>query len=334
MRTTNPKRDVAVIFVMMASLIVPIVLTMMTIESPRPSLPLDASSPRGYTVSLLLFVVPLLTIGVSHLFSRPHPVERKAMLAAVATVTLLGAMLDIMFGYAFFTFPSPESTLGIRVSAWSWSELRWIPDYLPIEEFGFYVLGGLFMVVVYMWADHHWLRDYQPDDYRDQAKQHVRLLGIEPSMLVLAAALIGLAVAYKQYSGHVSDGFPGYFVFLVLLALLPTTLLFRAVRSFVNWRAFGFTFGLLVLISFIWEASLALPYHWWAYREEEMLGLFVGPWTRLPVEAVLLWLLAAWGAVMAYEAFRIFFHMERKILHALFGIRPRRTNEVDAADNP
>ena len=48
------------------------------------------------------------------------------------------------------------------------------------------------------------------------------------------------------------------------------------------------TFIALVFVSVIWEATLGVPYQWWTYREDEMLGIFVTAWANLPLEANIL----------------------------------------------
>jgi hypothetical protein len=36
-----------------------------------------------------------------------------------------------------------------------------------------------------------------------------------------------------------------------------------------------------------------------------MVGIFVEPWTRLPIEAAVLWGAAAWSNIAIYEFFRL-----------------------------
>ena len=104
-----------------------------------------------------------------------------------------------------------------------------------------------------------------------------------------------------------------------MLLFVPTMFLYKAVAQFVNWRALTLTVILLLLVSLMWEATLAIPYGWWAYKSESMLGIMLPAWTNLPIEAVLLWLVAAWQTIFCYEFLRIFLHMKRGVRHALFG---------------
>lgn len=316
--TEDASRSIRTILAMLVVVAAPTLLTLSTVRVPvAQAASTDNPTPFGYTVSLLLFIVPVLTIGVWH-WKSGDEFDKRAFLWCSVLMAGLGAFLDLFFGYAFFEFPNQGATLGVRVPAWSWSERRWIPDYLPIEEFGFYIFGALFMMSVYLWADRIWLARYDPDQYTQAARAHPKLLEFSPHAVVVWAMLVGVGIAYKFLT---DGGFPGYYVFLMGVGVLPSIVLIRTVKNFVNWHALGFAFGGLVLISVIWEATLALHYGWWAYRPEEMLGIYIHAWGGLPLEEVSLWLVGVWDAVMFYELFRIFFRMdhERKVRHKLFG---------------
>jgi hypothetical protein len=47
----------------------------------------------------------------------------------------------------------------------------------------------------------------------------------------------------------------------------------------------------------------------------------VRAWADLPMEAVLLWLVIAWDCIIAFELFRVYFHMDRPVRAALLGQR-------------
>jgi hypothetical protein len=81
---------------------------------------------------------------------------------------------------------------------------------------------------------------------------------------------------------------------------------------------------MLVLVSLMWEATLGVPYDWWNYQTPQMLGFRVLAWSALPIEAVLLWLVIAWDCIIAFELFRVFFHMERTVAAAMLGEQPAR----------
>jgi hypothetical protein len=60
---------------------------------------------------------------------------------------------------------------------------------------------------------------------------------------------------------------PGYFAALVIGGMIPSATFFHAARRFINWRALSLTIFMLLLISVFWEATLAVPYGWWGYRQ-------------------------------------------------------------------
>src|SRR6266480_4654721 len=80
--------------------------------------------------------------------------------------------------------------------------------------------------------------------------------------VILGAALIAAAIVYRKFVSGAADGFPWYCIYLVCASLIPSAGFFYTARSFINWRAFSFTFFLLLLISLLWEVTLALPYGW------------------------------------------------------------------------
>lgn len=320
MRRATPRRDILIILSTVLVVALPAFLTLATVRSAPGVQPPD--TPLGYTVSLLLFLVPVLAVGVWHLWHPKHPIHRRALLTAVLAITLIGVVLDFIFGYAFFTFPNPDATLGIRLPAWSFGEGRWIPDYLPLEEFGFYLFGALFVVAIYIWADLNWLPDYDFEDFETGARRVPRLVHFSPRALAFWIALLAAGLLYKKLGPHdAREGMPGYFIFQMVLGLLPNMLFVRSVWTFINWRAFGFAYGILLLVSLVWEATLGVPFGWWNYKGEQMLGIRITAWSDLPIEAVLLWLIVAWNCVIAYEIFRIYYHMGRRGREALFGVR-------------
>lgn len=313
----NPGREIRTILVMLAVVALPTLAALATVRVPQSQIhTVDNPTPYGYTVSLLLFLVPVVTVALWHRRNGAH-FDRRAFWWCAALMTGLGAFLDLFFGHAFFEFPNRGATLGIRVPAWSWGDLAWVSGFLPLEEFGFYIFGALFMLSVYVWADEDWLRNYDPDLYHRAAQAHPRILQFSPHAVGVWAALVAGGILFRWMG---DGGFPGYFVFLMTAGILPSLLLVRTVKRFVNWHALGFAFGALAMISIIWEATLGLPYQWWTYRPEQMLGVYLHAWGNLPLEEVSLWLVGVWDAVMFYELFRILFRMERTTRHALFGM--------------
>lgn len=315
-----PVRDIRIIVGMLLCVAVPAALTLATIRVPVPEMHLPGNpSPLGYTVSLLLFLVPVAIISRWHL-STGNDFDRRAFLWSAVVMAGIGAALDVLFGYAFFEFPNAGATLGLRLPAWSWSAMAFVPDYLPVEEFAFYILGAIFMACTYLWAGENWVSAYGRTDYHEAARAHPCLIQLSPTAVGVWLVIVAGGLAYRALNG---GGVPGYFVFVMVGGALPTVVLIRTVKEFVNWHAMAFAFFSLILVSIIWEASLAVPYQWWNYRHGEMLGIFIHGWGDLPIEAVMVWTIGVWDAVLIYECFRIVFRMDRKISHRLFGTPAR-----------
>ena len=70
----------------------------------------------------------------------------------------------------------------------------------------------------------------------------------------------------------------------------------------MNGAALTFTLLATLCVSITWEVSLAIPGGWWGYRHEAMIGLAVKPWNNLPLEAVMVWVLVVFAAVVTWEA--------------------------------
>jgi hypothetical protein len=323
-RATDPRQDIRRILVMLASIGLPAMLTLSTVRaSPRYGHEDANPTPLGYTVSLLIFLVPLLVLFGWHFRHGKGTTSRRALIWSTIGVAVIGFVLDLGFAHSFFTYRNTGATLGIRVAGWSFGDMQWVRDYIPVEEFAFYILGALFMITMYVWADVDWMPAYSPKEFDARAKEQPRLIhlsGVAAAFWLLVAVL-GLAV--KRY-GPNPDGIPGYFLFLMVLGFLPTFLCIKGVAPFVNWRAFAYSYSILLFIELLYETTLGVPYDWWNYKREHMLGIHLTAWSDLPIEAVLLWMVVAWDCVIAFEVCRVFLHMDRKATEALFGHRALR----------
>jgi hypothetical protein len=148
-----------------------------------------------------------------------------------------------------------------------------------------------------------------------------RIVVFQPKALLLGAILIIVAIIYKYLFSHPNDkGFPGYFTFLVLSNILPSAAFFKTTFRFINWRAFAATFFFMLLVSLLWEATLAAPYQWWGYNYNQMLGITVGAWYKLPLEAVIVWLMVTFTTVIIYEVIKIWLNSKKKMKQAFLGI--------------
>jgi hypothetical protein len=208
--------------------------------------------------------------------------------------------LDVFLGLTFFKFPNLGASW---FQFWGYSFDQGWRKVIPIEEIGFYVFGFIAMLLVYIWGDEYWYAAYCPK--RDVRQSPVPLrawLSFHPTSLAVGVALFAAAYAYKKHGPHeYHEGFPGYFLFMLVACILPSALFLPIAKPFINWRAFSLSFFFVLLVSIFWEAGLALPYQWWDYHHAQMMGIFIGAFTNLPLEAVLLWMFASGTTVIVYE---------------------------------
>ena len=279
---------------MVAMLVLPAALTLHSVRIAPVVDPNAANpSPYGYTVSLLLFLVPIAGIGFWLVPQEGVRISKKAFWSTIALLFPLGAALDFFFAYRFFVFPRPSATLGVKAPA--------LGGGVPVEEYAFYLLGFIVVLLMYIWLDEGWLSAYTVPGESAERVRFERLLRFHPFSAVFAVGLIAAAIVYKRFFSAEPEGFPGYFTFLVLIALTPAVALFPEARRMINWRAFSLTFFVILLTSLLWEATLAVPYGWWGYQGREMMGLRVTAWSGLPIEAVVLWLAVTFATVVVYE---------------------------------
>lgn len=253
-------------------------------------------TPHGYTWSLLLFLIPIGAIAGWLLPSEHIEVPRRAFWLTLATLVPIGFGLDFFFASRFFVFPNAGATLGIGAPA--------LGGDVPVEEYVFYFSGFVAVLLLYLWLGEYWLAVYSVAESPDEATQLRRLLQFHPLSLVVGVSLIAAAILYKKLLSPDPQGFPGYFTFLVAGALVPSAILFPAARQLINWRAFSATIFIIVLISLLWEATLAVPYGWWGFQQTEMVGVFIRAWAGLPVEEVMVWLAVTYATAIVYEVIK------------------------------
>ena len=295
--TPRPTVAAGIVIAMLAMLVIPASIALHSVVTPATVLAVKGSSPHGYTWSLLLFIVPIVVIVAWFLPSEGLEIPRRAFVWTIAVTATVGCLLDVVFAQWFFCFPDPKATLQILAPAFG----HWV----PIEEYCFYLAGFLTILLLYVWLSEYWLAAYTVADYRGEARALPRLLQFHPTSLILAVLLIAGAVAYKRLFSSVPHGWPGYFIVLVVGGLTPAVSFYPATKRFINWRALSMTMFFLMLVSMLWEATLALPYGWWNYQHASMVGVFIGAWSNLPIEAVLVWLAVSYGTVILFEAVKI-----------------------------
>ncbi|MEM7031049.1 MAG: hypothetical protein AAF629_15895 [Chloroflexota bacterium] len=309
MEQRTPDTDFKIFCAIVFFLILPMILTLGTVNVPREFVTAENSSPYGYTWSLTIFILPVIAFATWFIRHPKFHVQRKAFWFTIIIYTIAGLVLDIGLGNTFFTFPNADATLRIHLPGWSFEQGRFLFN-VPIEEFGFYFFGSLFMLLCYIWLDLYWFGAYSLDRELESQKLE-KLVSPHLHSAVWAVVLIVLGFIYKKLGPH-PEGFPGYFTILVIGYAGPAFVFFRVVKPFVNWRAFSITLTTMWMLSLVYEATLGLPYQWWGYKTEQMLGLFIGGWTNLPIEEPLLWSAAGWGMVLVYELAQIWLHKRQQ----------------------
>jgi hypothetical protein len=311
-RTPSPQQAAGLVLVMLAMVAVPAGITLHTvrfagtlqISSPNPT-------PYGYTWSLLLFIVPIAVIAGWFLPSEGVRVSQRAFWRTLAILVPCGFALDFFFAHRFFVYPNHGATLGIGAPARG--------GMVPVEEYIFYFTGFLAVLLIYIWLDEYWLAAYSVIDYPGEAKQIPKLLGFHPVSLGVGVLLIAAALLYKKLVSPYPEGFPGYFSVLVLGSVVPSVTFFPVARRFINWRAFSVTIFMLLLISLLWEATLAVPYGWWGYQPRPMMGMFIGAWAGLPLEAVVVWMAVSYATTIVYEIVKLWQASGKRARHAFLG---------------
>jgi hypothetical protein len=310
----SPRVSSMVVIAMLAMIVVPAALTLHTVHlsALNPAAAATSnSSPYGYTVSLLLFIIPILIIAIWFLPQENVKISQKSLGWTIALLFPIGAGLDFFFARYFFTFPNQSATLGIKAPA--------LGAPVPIEEYAFYLTGFLYVLLLYIWLDEYWLDAYNVKGESAQRKQFYRLLQLHSDSIILAVILVIAAIVYKKHFSPTPAGFPGYFIFLAMTALVPSSALLPSARLVINWRALSLAVFFLLPVSLMWEATLAIPYGWWNYRDEQMLGVRITAWGGLPVEAVCLWMAVTYATVIVYETVKCWQASGKSIRHALFG---------------
>jgi hypothetical protein len=308
----NPKMSAWIVAAMLAVIAIPVGITLHTVRDPA-IIGMTSSNPTpfGYSWSLLLFVTPILVIGVWFLQNEQVQIPKRAFWRTIWMLVPIGFGLDVFFAHRFFEFKNSGATVGIAAPA--------IGGGVPVEEYIFYFTGFLAVLLIYVWLDEYWLPEYNVPKYKDAQNQLDRLLKFHPASLIVGLSLIAIAIMYKKLHSPFPQGFPGYFTVLVLGGVVPSASLFHTARRLINWRAFSLTIFMILLISLFWEATLAVPYQWWGYQPEEMMGISIGAWAGLPIEAVLVWIAVTYGTTIVYETIKVWQASGRSAKSAFFG---------------
>jgi hypothetical protein len=185
--------DAKVLAGMILTLTIPAIFTLRSIRVPQAPVPIvDNPSPLGYTRSLSLFLVPIVVLAWWFLRHPAYQIQRRAFRITLVLLVPIGFLLDILFGHAFFTFENRAATLGIEVPV--------VGGTVPIEEFAFYALGFLAMLLLYIWANEYWLGAYRIPDYRAEGERIGHVIKFHLPSLLIGVVLALTGVVYKQPS--------------------------------------------------------------------------------------------------------------------------------------
>jgi len=306
-RVTRYKRAAAIVSYLIVILVVPVALTLHSVQFPAVLIQQsDNPTPYGYTISLSMFALPMLALLLwTWRFKKPG-LQKRAFLFSLVILIPGGILLDVLFGNTFFEFHNHHAVLGILFPA--------IGGPLPIEEIIFYVTGFTTVLLLYLWGDEFWFERYNVPDYHMESQKITQVLRIHWPSLLIGIVLMLSAIIYKKAFAQSSAGFPWYFIYLILVALIPSLALYHSARAFINWRAFSFTFVIMVLISLIWEVTLALPYQWWGFQDRAMIGIFIGAWHRLPIEEIVVWFSVSYASIIIYESIKIWLATQKSLI--------------------
>jgi len=332
----TPKEEWWVVVFIIAALCIPLYVTLLSVHGERPRVEVDVKqelfpsmhrpdadfsthrnpSPLGYTASLTIWLFPVLLI-LCHLFRFLKPRRKRLIFRSVLLTTGilggLGLLLDILFGMLFFTFPNRDAVIGICLPAVTWHHtdefMRW--DLIPIEEFGFYFFGSLSIILMYVWCNEYWLSEYKIKD--DDVRRRELVKRFRWSILHWRSLRIGVIILvmgwiYRNYISDVGPGFPGYLAFLTAIGILPSLIMYRYVKKLINFRALSCTLLMTLLISTSYEVILGVPYQWWGFRPEQMMGFSIAGFSGVPVEEPILWVAIVWASVIFFEMAHTFLH--------------------------
>ena len=250
-----------------------------------------------YSLSLLIWIVPIGIFTTFFIWKRLLSPEKIAALTiTIVLLAAIGCILDLLFAHLFFVFPNRQMIFGVMLFD------------IPIEEFIFYITGFWFILLLYVFCDEYWLVRYNvPDKRYIRYRSHLhRMLFLNFRGFLWGGGLIVSGCLIKRYINPEGLLLPGYFIFLTVLAYTPMILFHRVTRKFVNWPAFTVSLLTTLLLSIIWEVTLALPRGYWGYHEGAMMGIFIGVWSNLPIEAVSVWIFCSL-VILVYEFLKIRF---------------------------
>ena len=284
-----------VLWISLGLLIPGVVLHSLIRETPGTAGPSEYELKFGYAWSLLFYGVPVILICTWLVLSKCSLDLWRGLGTAMVFLIPIGVGMNLLFAGFFFSYPNQSAAIGINVPV--------IGGLTPIEDYFFYAIAFPFVTLVYVWADRYWLAAYHRPVAKGVSKNQ-RLVK-SWKWLVIVAVLIVAATLIKRFALGYASGFPGYFSYVAIVACLPPALLFPNVKNQINWRAFGVTHILMILVCLEWEANMAIPFGFWGFQSEMMTGIFLPIWHDLPIEQVFVWFVSTFVNVVIYEFVRL-----------------------------
>lgn len=274
-----------------------------------------------YLVSLLLWLVPVCLLFPRFLRNTHRGSRRRqALFASAGYILIAGFVLDFAFGALILSFDCPGNYL---VCLWA------IGGKIPIEEYLFYILGGFAVVLVYVWADMHWLSAYNVRKRESLIPAPGHLIELSPRVGITATAILAAGLLWRAYYLRITHTpiehwwavIPIYYTFLTAFAFVPLIAMYRGVVDLVNWRAFSFTALYVFLTAAIWEVTLGLPELWWGYQKGAVIGKTLAAFSRVknyPIEALFVWIAVVFIGVFFYEFWEAYYYDPRPPIDKLF----------------
>ena len=108
--------------VILATVLVPVVITFSGIREPRPFVPVEGDpSPYGYTRALLIYFIPDFVLVYWLARNKRIAAHQHGLVISLVLLTAVGYVLDILFAKLFFTF---ENRARCSASKRRWSAAR------------------------------------------------------------------------------------------------------------------------------------------------------------------------------------------------------------------
>ena len=258
--------------------------------------------------------------------------RRTAFWWTVGLLTPAGFLLDIVFGTLFFSFPNAGATLQVFLPGFSFVTGGFVFD-LPIEEFVFYSSGFVAILLVV----HLVQRGVGAGVRGGRLRRHLAASDVPyPAALALGGVRGCRAGGGRRVQEVVCVAHRGTRKAFRCTSLscwsrrsLPSLLLYRCARPFINWRAFSVTLLWVLLTSLLWEATLASPFGWWHYHHKWMMGMHIRAWADLPVEAAILWIAVTYTTTIVYETIKLAFTSDIGLLEPV-QLHVRLTDDLAA----